>query len=231
MGYDLMQNVDDKDYPDTKLGQSLETISKLISTRQDRGVDKDVFYVDLGGFDTHDDVTEDMEILFKEVNDAIYALRDDLKSMNLWDKVTTIEVSEFGRTMSPNGGGGTDHGWGGNYMMFGGAVKGGQILGEYPEDLTDEGIHLQRGRLIPSTPFDACFKGIADWLGVGSEDMTQVCPNCNSFDEAQLFTAFDLFATDSSSSPTDQTESLTTPIHPSFPSYFVTEIYCLFQGC
>ncbi len=92
-----------------------------------------------------------------------------MKSMNLWNNVTLIQMSEFGRTLNPNGGDGTDHAWGGNYMMMGkvktaiknsktniltfllivqfillyfnlgGSVKGRQILGEYPTDLRTEG--------------------------------------------------------------------------------------------
>ena len=67
-------------------------------------------------------------------------------------------------------------------MMFGGSVKRGQILGEYPEDLTPDGEQmLGRGRLIPTTPWDAVFKGIANWAGVPSNQLSNVCPNIINF--------------------------------------------------
>jgi uncharacterized protein (DUF1501 family) len=39
--------------------------------------------------------------------------------MNVWNNVTLIQTSDFARTLNPNGGDGTDHAWGGNYMMMG----------------------------------------------------------------------------------------------------------------
>jgi len=199
----ILPNSMETDFPDTKLGKKLEIVSKLISTRDKRGADRDTFYVELGGFDTHDDVEERLNILFEEVNDAISALSDQLKVMEVWDKVTTIQLSDFARTLTPNGGNGTDHGWGGNYIMFGGAVKGGKILGTYPDDLSEEGTQIiGRGRVIPSTPWDACFHGIADWFGVGMEDMDEACPNCENFPDSQLFRADDMFETINPDAPT-----------------------------
>ena len=73
-------------------------------------------------------------------------------------------------------------------------MKGGQILGEYPDNLTDEGpLTLGRGRMIPSTPWDAVFKGIAVWLGVPNENMKDVLPNLHNFPDSFLFTVDDMF--------------------------------------
>ncbi len=75
-----------------------------------------------------------------------------------------------------------DHAWGGNYMMFGGAVKGGKILGEYPRSFDpNEEWMLGRGRVIPTTPWDAVFKGIARWAGVPVHKQHDVCPNLINF--------------------------------------------------
>lgn len=84
-------------------------------------------------------------------------------------------------------------------MMFGGAVKGKRILGKYPDDLTSNGKqNIGRGRLIPTTPWDACFQGIADWLGIPMSHMNDVLPNREMFtttDASQMFTANDMFET------------------------------------
>ena len=78
--------------------------------------------------------------------------------------------------------------------MFGGAVKGGQVKGTYPDELSPEGSQiLGRGRIIPTTPWDAPFKGIASWLGVEEVDLPKVCVNCQNFPSSSLFSADDLF--------------------------------------
>ena len=59
-----------------------------------------------------------------------------MQSQGLWDSVTVVTLSDFGRTLTSNGLG-TDHGWGGNMFLFGGAVRGGQVLGTYPDELGD----------------------------------------------------------------------------------------------
>lgn len=183
-----------EDFPDTSLGKQLKMVSKLIATRKERGVDTDVFYVEFGKFDTHKDVLETLSGEFTVANDAITQFSKALKAMGLWDNVTTVEVSDFARTLTPNSGNGTDHGWGGNYLMFGGAVKGGKILGEYPDDLTIHGSqNVGRGRLIPSTPWESFYQGIAEWLGIPSQNMDEVIPNRNIFHKDLLFTAKDMF--------------------------------------
>merc|ERR1719223_918809 len=143
----------------------------MIETRDQSGVDMDMFYVEIGGFDTHADVEENLRNRFEEVNGAVHAFATELKSKNVWDKVVAIQTSEFARTLAPNSGDGTDHAWGGNYMMFGGAVSGGEIYGTYPDDLTDEGpLGLGRGRLIPETPWDSVFEAVAKWAGITDEE-------------------------------------------------------------
>ena len=134
----------------------------------------------LKGFDTHADVEMNLNTLFSEINDAFLAYSEEMKAMSLWDNVTLIETSDFARTLNPNGGDGTDHAWGGNYMMMGkfvlfyqflsfeyifsterynlplisylgGSVKGAQILGQYPEDITDDGpLTVGRGKFSSS---------------------------------------------------------------------------------
>ena len=71
------------------------------------------------GFDTHSNVEERLNSLFSDVNDALDAFSKEMKAMYIWNNVTLIQTSDFGRTLNPNGGDGTDHAWGGNYMMMG----------------------------------------------------------------------------------------------------------------
>ena len=79
-------------------------------------------------------------------------------------------------------------------QMFGGNVKGGEIKGKYPNDLTLKGEQiLSRGRVIPTTPWDACFRAISLSLGVKSSDLAQICPNCRNFPSSTMFRGDELF--------------------------------------
>lgn len=84
------------------------------------------FVATLGGFDTHaseyDTVAQKMEVIDETLKD----FRDEMKLQGMWNNVTVVVVSEFGRTLTSNGQG-TDHSWGGNAMVLGGDVRGGQV--------------------------------------------------------------------------------------------------------
>ena len=83
---------------------------------------------------------------------------------------------------------------GGHYMMMGGDVKGGQILGKYPAKLSDDGDEiLERKRVIPTTSWDAIFQPIAAWAGVSPESLDSICPNIGNFPESDRFNAADVF--------------------------------------
>ena len=71
------------------------------------------------GFDTHADIERLLGYLFKEINGAFDSFSQEMKALNLWDNVTVIQTSDFARTLNPNGSHGTDHAWGGNYMLMG----------------------------------------------------------------------------------------------------------------
>ena len=77
------------------------------------------------------------------MNAALEAFVEELKT-ELWESTVVLQFSEFGRTLSPNTGDGTDHGWGGNHFMLGGSVKRGKVLGQYPSDF-EQGNLVLRG--------------------------------------------------------------------------------------
>ena len=67
------------------------------------------------------------------------------------------------------------------------------MLGEYPDDLTNKGpLNTGRGRMIPTTSWDAVFHGVAQWLGIEDEaDLDKVIPNRGKF--KTMYQSFDLF--------------------------------------
>eukprot|EP01052_Picozoa_sp_SAG31_P004100 SAG31_NODE_166_length_21670_cov_22.507719_18_plen_140_part_00 len=119
--------------------------------------------------------------LLGQINNALEEFITEMKSQNLWDSIVLVSVSDFGRTLTSNGLG-TDHAWGGNHFMLGGAVRGGRIHGQYPTDLSDESeLNLGRGRLLPTLPWEGMWHGIARWMGVEQDDFAEVLPNYANF--------------------------------------------------
>ena len=114
--------------------------------------------------------------------------------VDLIPNVPVLCASLF-RTLSPNSGKGTDHGWSGHSFIVGGDVNGGRILGEYPDDLSSSSpLNIGRGRLIPTLPWEAVWNGVSQWLGVDDvESLNKILPNRLSFPEEKLFEDSDLY--------------------------------------
>ena len=109
------------------------------------------------------------------LNHAVATFWAEIKAQGLANNVVVVQGSEFGRTISPNSNLGSDHAWGGNYFMFGGDVKGGKIKGEYPKSFSEsDSTNIGRGRLIPSTSWDALFYALAQWMGITDQDEIDV---------------------------------------------------------
>jgi uncharacterized protein (DUF1501 family) len=161
------------------IGYQFRMLSKLVKSRAVRGVDRDVFYTEYGGWDHHAGQISGLQNNFRELNKSLNLLVTELKLQGVWNDVTIVIASEFGRTLTPNSGGGSDHAWGGHYALMGGDVKGGKILGQYPTDLTEKGpLNVGRGRFIPTTSWDAVWNGILQWMGISTEAELDYClPN------------------------------------------------------
>ena len=180
----------------SSLGKQFHLCHQLIASREARNAHRDVFTVVMKGFDSHSDVSETLQDRFQELDAALEEFVTKLKADGVWTDVVIVQTSEFGRTLSSNGSGGTDHGWGGNYWIAGGSVRGSRILGEHPSTLiTDGQLILDRGRVIPTTPWDSVFNAVADWMGgesISSEQLDYVLPNRARFPD--LFSLEDLFS-------------------------------------
>ena len=116
---------------------------------------------------------------FKLVNTSLTAFSDEMKAVGLWNNVTVVIVSDFGRTLTANSGDGSDHAWGGNYFVMGGDVKGGQIHGQYPLDITEDGpVNVGRGRIMPTSSWETILNSVAEWMGInGEQELNKCMPN------------------------------------------------------
>lgn len=124
-----------ENYPSTVLGKDLKTIASLILS----DINTKVYYVSLGSFDTHINQDNQQKRLFTELNDAVKAFTTDLKNNGRFDDVLMMTFSEFGRRVSQNASGGTDHGTANNMFFLGGALKQQGLLNAMPDlnDLAD----------------------------------------------------------------------------------------------
>lgn len=168
-------------FPGTGIGQQLEQVAQLISLRAATGMKRQVFFCALNGFDTHSSQSWAHMDLLRDLADAMAAFYQATADMGIADQVTTFTGSEFGRSLQPSGTG-TDHGWGNHQLVMGGAVRGGDLYGTFP-DLTlggpdDTG---SRGVLIPTTALDQFGGTFARWFGVSPEDMAAVFPHLDEF--------------------------------------------------
>ncbi len=149
----------DADYPQN-LGQSLRLIAQLISGQ----FGTKLFYCQVGGFDTHANQVGQQENLLRNVSGSIQAFIKDLTTKGYGDKVTVMCFSEFGRRLTQNNSGGTDHGAAAPMFVAGAKVKGG-LYGAYPS-LND----LDDGDLKYTTDFRAVYATLLDkWLNADSD--------------------------------------------------------------
>lgn len=175
-------------FPSGGFSGQLKMVAQLMKTRESRGVVRDMFYVTQGGYDTHSNMQANLVSRFTELNGALTAFVTEMKAQGMWDSVTVVQFSEFARTLDPNTGAGSDHGWGGIQFHIGGGLAGGKVRGLYPEDFAQSPsnpIALSRGRMIPTHPWDAMWRGTAGWMGIEEgQEMEYVLPMHSNFPNA-----------------------------------------------
>ncbi|MEM9480276.1 MAG: DUF1501 domain-containing protein [Verrucomicrobiota bacterium] len=163
-----------------RISQSFQMIAKTIAARNTLGMKRQTFFVLFGGFDHHDELLNNHAAMLPVISKAMSEFDTAMTELNLQNNVTTFTASDFARTLTSNGKG-TDHAWGSNQMVMGGAVQGGQIYGTYPSLALGSDLDTGRGRLIPTMSTDEYFAEIARWFGVSNVDLTSVFPNLTRF--------------------------------------------------
>ncbi len=148
-------------YPNSQLAGSLKLVARLIGG----GLPTRVFYVSQGGYDTHTGQTGTHDRLLKELGDSVKAFRDDLKAQGNLSRVLLMTFSEFGRRVTENANGGTDHGAAAPLFIVGQKVKAG-LLGKYPSLAPAD---LFNGDLKFSVDFRSVYAGVLEhWLKTSS---------------------------------------------------------------
>ncbi len=174
------------------LALQLQTVARIASASAALGTKRQVFFVTLGGFDTHANQNSYQPRLMAQIDHGLNYFYGALAGASLQDSVTAFTMSEFARTFTTNGTG-TDHAWGAHHFVMGGAVHGGDIIGQFPTvgvDLASTGFTnpnaVGSGALIPGIATDQYLATLGAWLGASSADLATIFPNLGNFASANL---------------------------------------------
>ena len=166
---------------ETQTYKRLSMVSKIMEARTALSMNRQIFFVERGGWDHHNELLGPQSNLFIELNEAIEIFWTAIQSMGLQNNVVLYTASDFGRTLTSNGSG-SDHAWGGNHFIISGSANGGEIYGEYPDlALNNSSTDLGRGRILPTTSVDQYMAELAYWYGVPNSEISTVIPNINNF--------------------------------------------------
>jgi len=167
-------------FRDDNLSQQFNMVAKTIAARDLLGVSNQTFFIEFGGFDTHDNFLTEHSDLMENLDNALMSFYDAMAELGLENDVTTFTISDFARKLVSNGNG-ADHAWGGHAMVMGGDVKGKNIYGQYPDLHLGNSLDTGSGRIIPTTSCDEYFAELALWFGASHSDINQIFPNINNF--------------------------------------------------
>lgn len=178
------------------LAGQLRMVARTIKASRTSAINhtRQIFYVGMGGFDTHDNQAGPnghQARLFSQLSAAFGAFRTALAEIGALNNVVTFTMSDFGRTLNSNGNG-TDHAWGGVQMMMGGSasaggpLKGKSVYGTYPLLELNGEQAIERGRIIPTTSTNQFGATHAKWLGVSDADLATIFPGLSNFNSPTL---------------------------------------------
>ncbi len=188
-------------FPNTTIGNQLKQVARLIKKRDGLNVNRQIFYCQVGSFDTHNGQIATQGSLLSQLSQAVRAFYDEMVTQGVSNNVTAFTMSDFSRTFNPAGTGtnvGSDHAWANHLFVIGGAVNGGDFYGvntsngtpfptltlNGPDD-ADNGSSA-RGRWIPTTSVEQYAATLARWYGLSDTDMPIVFPNISNFANTNL---------------------------------------------
>ncbi len=180
---------------DNPLADQIQAVVETAAAHAALGVQRQVFFVQLGGFDTHDSENPRQGLLMAQIDHALSYFDSAIASVGLSDQITAFTASDFNRTFATNGTG-TDHAWGNHHLVAGAAVKGGDIFGAFPTVGIDAAASGSKpafanpdasgNAYIPTTSVETYIATMATWLGVTPAQQATIFPRLSGFPVTNL---------------------------------------------
>src|SRR5262249_7610440 len=169
-------------FPNTGLGQQLAQVAQLVAVQGALGMNRQIFFAGIGGFDNHEDLVAKQADLYLDLDASITAFFQTMTSRSVMNQVTLFTESEFNRTGDANANIGTDHAWGSHHLVLGGSVVGGQTYGTFPtHQLQGPDDAGDRGYWIPTTSLDQYAATLGGWFGRSDASLLTIFPNLANF--------------------------------------------------
>lgn len=164
------------------VSRQLLRVARMIEARGTLGQSRQTFFVSQGGYDTHSGQLGTHASLYTDLGYALLGFHTAMKALGLSENVTAFTMSDFGRVFKGNAQNGTDHAWGNNHLVLGGALNAKTIHGTYPSTvLGGADDPFGDGRFIPTIAQEEYLGAIARWQGVADADLPYVFPNWSTW--------------------------------------------------
>ena len=180
-------------FKDTEIGRRLRFFAQTLPYYKASGSTRQVYFTEWGQFDTHANQRntnntsgkEDQDTQLMQLADAMAAFDQAMMAAGMSNEVAMFVTSEFNRTLDPAAGNGSDHAWGGHWMVMGGRVNGAKMYGNKFPSLVLGGVddaHTgKRGYWVPQYSSDQVAADLLMWLGLPESKLTEVMPNLKNF--------------------------------------------------
>ena len=180
-------------FPNEQVGRDLRYLARHLAYAKQIGARRQIYLVQDGGYDSHTDqlstssANPGLEMRIGDVTNSLVAFDQSIQNYGMDSDVITVVISEFGRTLDPASGGGSDHAWGNHWFAMGGPVKGGKIYGNSFPILQTGGPddasfwRPYRGQWIPQFSSDQFIADLVTWLGLTPTQALAVMPNLVNF--------------------------------------------------
>jgi uncharacterized protein (DUF1501 family) len=186
------------DFPNAQIGRDLRYLARHLAYAKQAGARRQIYLVQDGGYDSHVDQLSTstsnpgLEMKIGDVTNSLVAFDKSIQSYGMNNDVITVIMSEFGRTLDPASGGGSDHAWGNHWFAMGGPVKGGVVYGKTFPTLQTSGVDdaslykPYRGQWIPQFSSDQFMADLVGWLGLTPAQALAVMPNLGNFSQKTI---------------------------------------------
>ena len=167
------------------IARQLLRVARMIEARDSLGHARQTFFASQGGYDNHSNQVNvgataagTHANLLGDLAQALTAFYRAMKALGMAENVTAFTMSDFGRTFRGNAQYGSDHAWGSNHLVIGGALKARGVHGAYPNvTLGGPDDVASEGRFLPGVAQEEYLGAIARWHGVAESDLPYVFPN------------------------------------------------------